>query len=86
MLEREIIPNDINKEYITCSKVESLLSDRGLIIAYDKNDNIVGHVALNRNGDLVFTSIEFEDEYNNLSDILSSYSLYTFKFITNEEV
>jgi hypothetical protein len=78
---KEIITDTAS--FILVDEVEKIITDGGIIIVYDDNDDIIGSVGYLEERWHIFL-INFTDDYKDLYLLCKDYSQYKFKFITSE--
>lgn len=78
-MEKIIVNPSVNKDTILSTEVQNLIECNGIILAYE-NNSLIGS-AIFYNNYYILSTISFQLEYRNLSQLLSENSDLTFKFI-----
>lgn len=78
-MEKIIVNPTVNKDTILSTEAQNLMEDEGIILAYE-NNSLIGSVIF-YNNKYILSTILFQLEYRNLSELLSENSDLTFKFI-----
>lgn len=79
-MEKIIVNPIIDKEAIIASEVAERMEDEGIILVYD-DYKVVGSVILFQ-GFWILSILDVQEDYPNLSDIISKYGIFTFKYIS----